>query len=165
MPSKWPQYPLASTASWKQIEKIAQFNPEASSLGMVILQPFDKYLTETLNDPQHLCLFRLSDIFCDRLPLRTPLLKEFFNDPSHSGLFYLDGDKYATFAIYFTKHLIAEMYMCESVKYTFTSHSHLLVNAVHILGRPSFFLNLNTTCLLCPFYCHRHHIQETLQPF
>ena len=106
---------------------------------LFILQPFDKYLTETLNDPQRLHMFRLSDIFCDRLPLRTPLLKEFFNDPSRSGLFYLDGNKYATFAIYFTKYLIAEMYVCKSVKYTFTSRSHLLVNAVHILGQPSFF--------------------------
>jgi len=33
VPSKWPQYPLASTASWKQIEKTAQFRPDASSFG------------------------------------------------------------------------------------------------------------------------------------
>ena len=33
LPSKWPQYPLASMASWKCKEKIAQFKPEESSLG------------------------------------------------------------------------------------------------------------------------------------
>ncbi|KAF8798344.1 hypothetical protein BYT27DRAFT_6902614 [Phlegmacium glaucopus] len=34
------------------------------------------------------------------------LLAEFFNDSSRSGPFYLDGDKYASFAITFTKHII-----------------------------------------------------------
>lgn len=34
------------------------------------------------------------------------LLTEFFNDPSRSGPFYLDGDKYAGFAITFTQYLI-----------------------------------------------------------
>jgi len=33
VPSKWPQKPLASTASWKRGENMAQFRPEASSLG------------------------------------------------------------------------------------------------------------------------------------
>ena len=123
-----------------------------------ILDPFDEYLTETLNDPQRLLLFQLSKLFCDSdFHFRyTPLLTEFFSDPSRSGPFYLDGDKYTTFAIHFTKYLIAEMYVCESVKYIFTSRSHFLVNAVHLL-RPSSILS--ATCLLCPFYCHRHHIQ------
>ena len=53
---------------------------------------------------------------------------------------------------------ITEMYVCESLKYTFTSRSYLLVDAVHIL-RPSSILYLNATCLLYPFYCHMHHIQ------
>ncbi|KAF8798343.1 hypothetical protein BYT27DRAFT_6902617 [Phlegmacium glaucopus] len=34
------------------------------------------------------------------------LLAEFFNDPSRSGPFYLHGDKYASFAITFTKYVI-----------------------------------------------------------
>ena len=34
VPSKWPQYPFACTASSKRIEKIAQFKPEALSLGI-----------------------------------------------------------------------------------------------------------------------------------
>ena len=34
------------------------------------------------------------------------LLTEFFSDPSRSGQFYLDGDKYAGFAIVFMKYLI-----------------------------------------------------------
>ena len=126
-----------------------------------IVDPFHEYLRETLNGPQRLLLSRLSKIFCDRNlrhTLCTPLLTEFFSDPSRSGPFYLDGDKYATFAINLTKYLITDRYVCESVKYTFTSHSHLHVNAVHLL-RPSFVLNLNPICLLCPFYCHKHHIQ------
>ena len=32
-PSKWPQNPLASTASMKRTKKIAQFSPSASSFG------------------------------------------------------------------------------------------------------------------------------------
>ena len=126
---------------------------------LFILQPFDGYLTETLNGPQRLLLSRLSKLFCDRYSIMyTPLLTEFFSDPSRSGPFYLDGDKYATFAINFTKYLITQMCVCESIKYTFTSRSHLLVNAVYLL-RPSSILNLNATSLLCPFYCHRHHLQ------
>jgi hypothetical protein len=35
-PSKWPQKPLASTASWKRKTKIAQLLPEGSSLGMLV---------------------------------------------------------------------------------------------------------------------------------
>ena len=34
VPSKWPQYPHASTVSLKQIEKITQCKPEALSLGI-----------------------------------------------------------------------------------------------------------------------------------
>jgi len=34
VPSKWPQKPLASTASWKRTEKITQLTPLASSLGI-----------------------------------------------------------------------------------------------------------------------------------
>ena len=34
VPLKWPQYPFSCTAFSKQIEKIAQFKPEASSLGI-----------------------------------------------------------------------------------------------------------------------------------
>ena len=34
LPSKWPHNPLASMASWKRKENIAQFMPEESSLGM-----------------------------------------------------------------------------------------------------------------------------------
>ena len=105
-----------------------------------------------------------SGFSCDRHFKRTSLLAEFFSDPSRSGPFNLDGDKYATFAINFTKYLITETYVCESVKYTFTSRSYLLVDAVHIL-QPSSILYLNATCLLYPFYCHRHHIQQSLQPF
>jgi hypothetical protein len=33
VPSKWPQKPLASTASWKRISKIAQLVLVLSSLG------------------------------------------------------------------------------------------------------------------------------------
>ena len=33
VPSKWPQKPLASTASSKRKTKMAQLDPEASSLG------------------------------------------------------------------------------------------------------------------------------------
>lgn len=33
-PSKWPQKPFASTASWNRTEKMAQFKPVASSLGI-----------------------------------------------------------------------------------------------------------------------------------
>jgi len=32
-PSKWPQKPFASTASWKRNLKIAQLYPEVSSVG------------------------------------------------------------------------------------------------------------------------------------
>ena len=121
-----------------------------------VVDPFHEYLRETLSGPQRLLLSRLRvrDILC------TPLLTEFFGDPSRSGPFYLDGDKYATFAMNLTNYLITDMYVCESesVKYTFTSHSHLHVIAVHLL-RPSFVSNLNPICFLCPFYCHRHHIQ------
>ena len=35
------------------------------------------------------------------------LLTEFFSNPSRSGPFYLDGNKYASFAITFTKYLIS----------------------------------------------------------
>ena len=121
-------------------------------------EPFGRYLTEALNGPQLLLLSQLSKLFCDRHSKRTSLLAEFSSNPSRSGPFYLDGDKYATIAINFKKYLITEMYVCESVKYIFTSRSYLLVNTVHIL-RPSSILYLNATCLLYPFYCHRHHVQ------
>jgi hypothetical protein len=32
-PSKWPQNPFASIASWKRIENAVQFNPVGRSLG------------------------------------------------------------------------------------------------------------------------------------
>ena len=34
VPSKWPQNPFASIASWKRTKKMAQLRPLASSLGM-----------------------------------------------------------------------------------------------------------------------------------
>jgi len=34
VPSKWPQKPFASIASWKRTEKITQLTPLASSLGI-----------------------------------------------------------------------------------------------------------------------------------
>jgi len=46
---------------------------------------------------------------------RYHLLTSFFSDPSRSGPFYLDGDKYVSFAITFTKYLI-QWYVCESAK-------------------------------------------------
>ena len=79
---------------------------------LFILQPFDEYLTKTENGLQRLLLFRLSTLFYDRCFGHTPFLTEFFGDPSRSGPFYLDGDKYATFAINFTKYLITKMYVC-----------------------------------------------------
>ena len=36
VPSKCPQKPFASTASWKRIEKIAQFRPEGSRRGIEV---------------------------------------------------------------------------------------------------------------------------------
>ena len=127
---------------------------DSQLIALLILD--SEYPSETLNDSQRLLLSRLSRLFRYRYFRHTPLLTEFFSDPSRSGPFYLDGDKYATLAINFTKYLITELYVCESVKYTFTSRSHLLVNAVHLLQPGSI---LNTTCFLCPLYCHRHHIQ------
>ena len=79
---------------------------------LFILQPFDEYLTKTENGLQRRLLFRLSTLFYDRYFGHTPFLTEFFGDPSRSGPFYLDGDKYATFAINFTKYLITKMYVC-----------------------------------------------------
>jgi len=32
-PSKWPQKPFPSTASWKQTKKIGQLDPQDSSFG------------------------------------------------------------------------------------------------------------------------------------
>jgi hypothetical protein len=34
VPSKWPQKPFTSIASWKWIENMVQFKPMGSSLGM-----------------------------------------------------------------------------------------------------------------------------------
>jgi len=52
------------------------------------------------------------------------LLTEFFSDPSRSGPFYLDGDKYASFAITFTKYLINRYVYTDPQIYLFPrSHS------------------------------------------
>ena len=131
---------------------------------LFILQPFfGEHLIDApyINDSKFPLLSPLSRLFYDRDSNRVSFLTEFFSDPSRSGPFYLDGDKYATFAINFINYLITEAYVCESVKYTFTSRSNLLVNVVHALRRPSSILlnKLNCTCFLCPFYCHRHHIR------
>ena len=107
--------------------------PLDSQLIIFYILDIDEYPIKTLNDQQRLFLSQLSMLFCDMYSLHTPLLAEFFGDPSRSGPFYLDGDKHATLAINFIKYLIIEMYVCESVKYTFTSRSHLLVNTVDLL--------------------------------
>ena len=87
---------------------------------LFILQPFDRYLTETLSDPQRRFLSRFLSLFFNGDFKRTFWLTEFFSDPSRSGPFYLDGDKYATVAINFTKYLIKEMYVCESFYFSFS---------------------------------------------
>ena len=49
MPSKWPQYSFALMASWKQSEKIAQFRPEALSLGTDDGRVLARAVTVTVN--------------------------------------------------------------------------------------------------------------------
>jgi len=55
------------------------------------------------------------------------LVTEFFGDPSRSGRFYPDADKYANFAITFTKYIF-QRYVCRSVKVCFQL---LSLNLVH----------------------------------
>jgi hypothetical protein len=51
------------------------------------------------------------------------LLTEFFNDPSRSGPFYLDGDKYAGFAITFIQYLIRRYVNTKNILSSFHSYS------------------------------------------
>jgi len=81
------------------------------------------------------------------------LLREFFNDPSRSGPFYLDGNKYASFAITFTKFLIDRyVYDSESAKSIYLSLSYAPINAVDI-----------SIWKASPFYCRGHPIRKTSQ--